>query len=146
MLLGFMSSWYLHFPGAASNEEVTEENEGGVVAHPLITVSNISEGDVVLSPLQLEGQARGYWFFEGSFPVVVTNWDGLIIAEGIATAEGEWMTEEFVPFKSVLTFISPYKTGDPEFMKRGSLILKRDNPSGLPENNDAYELTVYFGE
>ncbi len=94
----------------------------------------------------LEGKARGYWFFEGSFPVVLTNWDGLIIAEGFATAEGEWMTEDFVPFKGELTYTSPYKAGDPDFMKRGSLILKKDNPSGLPENDDAFELTVFFAK
>ncbi len=99
---------------------------------------------VVQSPLRVEGQARGPWFFEGSFPVVLTNWDGLIIAEGVATAEGEWMTEELVPFIATLSFVSPYTDGDPEFMQRGSLILRKDNPSGLPEHDDAFEIPVRF--
>jgi hypothetical protein len=76
--------------------------------------------------------------------VTLVNWDGLIIAEGIITAEGEWMTEEFVPFTGTLEFTSPYKEGDQEFMKRGSLIIKKDNPSGLPENDDAIEIPVLF--
>lgn len=98
----------------------------------------------ITSPLQISGEARGYWFFEGDFPVVLTDWDGLIIAEGFATAQGEWMTEAFVPFTAELEFISPYMVDGPEFMQRGSLILQRDNPSGLPENDDALEITVRF--
>ncbi|MFM2339939.1 MAG: hypothetical protein RLZZ360_575 [Candidatus Parcubacteria bacterium] len=100
---------------------------------------------VVTSPLTLTGAAAG-WYFEGSFPVVLTNWDGLIIAEGIATAQGDWMTSEFVPFTASLTFTSPYQVGDPDFMKRGSLILKKDNPSGLPEHDASHEIPVLFAE
>lgn len=102
---------------------------------PLATVSN---------PLQLAGEARGYWFFEASFPVFLTDWNGLIIAEGFATAESDWMTEDFVPFTATLDFVSPYNAEDPDFMQRGSLILQRNNPSGLPENDDALEIPVRF--
>lgn len=100
----------------------------------------------ISSPLTIRGEARGTWFFEASFPVILTNWDGLIIAEGIATAQSDWMTEEYVPFEVTLVFDAPYKNGDQDFMSRGSLILKKDNPSGLPENDDAYEITVYFSQ
>lgn len=99
---------------------------------------------IVDSPLAVSGEARGYWFFEASFPVSLVDWDGRIIGEGIATAEGEWMTEEFVPFSATLEFDSPYRTGDPDFMRRGALILQRDNPSGLPENDDALEVPIRF--
>jgi hypothetical protein len=94
---------------------------------------------VVTSPLVIEGEARGYWFFEGDFPVVVTDWDGLIIAENYATAEGEWMTEEFVPFRAVVEFDVP------SYSNRGTLILRKDNPSGLPEHDDALEIPILFG-
>lgn len=99
---------------------------------------------VINSPLMLSGEARGYWFFEADFPVVLTNWDGLIIAEGIATAGDEWMTEDFVSFTSTLEFVNPYNEGDPDFMKNGALILQRDNPSGLPENDDALEVPIRY--
>ena len=99
---------------------------------------------VITSPLTFTGEARGMWYFEGSFPVVLTNWDGLIIAEGFVTAQGEWMTEEFVPFAGILEFVSPYAEGDPDFMKHGSLILQKDNPSGLPEHDDALQIPVRF--
>lgn len=106
--------------------------------HELIQLETPIDGDRISSPLTIRGQARGQWFFEGTFPVVLTNWDGLIIAEGFATAEGEWMTENFVPFEAQLIFTKP------EYGERGFLILKKDNPSGLPENDDALEITVFF--
>ena len=96
------------------------------------------------SPLQLSGTAIGPWFFEANAPVLLANWDGEIIAEGYVTAQGEWMTTNFVQFEGTLEFTSPYNAGDPDFMKRGTLIFKKDNPSGLPENDDALEIPIYF--
>ena len=54
------------------------------------------------------------------------------------------MTEDFVPFSATLEFTSPYPGKGQDFMKRGSLILKKDNPSGLPENDDALEIPIQF--
>lgn len=106
----------------------------------LIVLESPLSGATVESPLTITGKARGTWFFEASFPVMLTNWDGLIIAQGIATAEGDWMTEDFVPFTATLTF-----TVDPDvYSTRGSLILKKDNPSGLPEYDAALEVPVNF--
>ena len=110
----------------------------------LIRVANPLSNQEIQSPLKITGEARGYWFFEASFPVVLTDWDGRIIAQHYATALDEWMTEDFVPFESILEFTSPYKEGDPEFMKRGFLILKKDNPSGLPEHDNSIEIPIIF--
>jgi len=96
--------------------------------------------ELVESPVTISGEARGYWFFEASFPVVLVDWDGEIIAEGIATAGGDWMTEEFVPFTATLSFEVP------ELGVDGTLIFKKDNPSGLPENDDALEIPVQYAE
>lgn len=120
--------------------------EGKTVTDALIVLDNPQPEQVVTSPLTIKGKARGFWFFEASFPVTLTNWDGLIIAETYAEAQGDWMTEEFVPYTSTITFENPYKAGDPDFMKRGTLILHKDNPSGLPEHDAAYEITVWFAE
>ena len=104
----------------------------------LIRIDSPRPNQVIRSPLTITGQARGNWFFEASFPVVLTNWDGLIIAQGIATAQGEWMTTEFVPFEAVLTF----SVDKNAYSNRGTLILQKDNPSGLPEHDDALEIPV----
>ncbi len=109
-----------------------------------IVVTNPPAGSYIASPLQISGEARGTWFFEADFPVVLTDWDGLIIAEHFATAQGEWMTEDFVPFSSELEFDSPYNEGDPDFMQRGWLILQRDNPTDDPAFDDAVEIPVWF--
>jgi hypothetical protein len=108
----------------------------------LIIVDYPRVGEVVGNPISISGKARGYWFFEGDFPVVVTNWNGLIIGEGYATAQGEWMTEEYVPFTASISYdatqIGPYP--------RGTLILKKDNPSDMPEFDDALEYQINFNE
>jgi hypothetical protein len=92
----------------------------------------------VTSPIIVTGEARGTWFFEASFPISVVNWDGLIIGEGYATAQGEWMTEEFVPFVGVITYNLPVDS----YSRNGTIIFRKDNPSGLPEHDDALEIPV----
>jgi len=104
----------------------------------LIQLASPRPNEFISSPLTIEGEARGTWFFEATFPIVLTNWDGLIIAEGYATADGEWMSEDFVPFTATLEFETP------GVYDRGSLILQRSNPSGLPENDDALEIPIRF--
>ena len=83
-------------------------------------------GQKISSPLIVRGRARGFWFFEASFPLSVLHEDGRVLASGIATAMEEWMTTEFVPFEAELTFSEPVSGS-------GFLILNKDNPSGLPE-------------
>jgi hypothetical protein len=137
-------------PSTGSNEPAVVEPLDPVIlaeidAHAdLITLTSPQPNGSITSPLTLTGQARGTWYFEGSFPVILTDWDGRIIAESYATAQGEWMTEDFVPFVANFAFPNPYHAGDPDFMRRGSLILKKDNPSGLPENDDALEIPIRF--
>lgn len=104
----------------------------------LIRIDSPRPNQKIESPLNISGEAKGTWFFEGDFPVVLTDLDGKIIAEGFVTAQGEWMTEDFVPFQGVLEFEIP------DFGDIGTLILRKDNPSGLPEHDDALEVPVDF--
>ena len=88
------------------------------------------------------GQARGYWFFEASFPIEVIDKDGNILATAVAQAQPDpvtneinWMTENFVPFKADIkipeTFIGP-----------ATIIFKKDNPSGLAENDASISFPI----
>ncbi len=114
----------------------------GVLYGDVLSLASPLPHTSVSSPLVVSGEARGPWFFEASFPVVLADWDGKIIAQGIARAQGEWMTEEFVPFEATLTYTLPVDIP----YRRGTLILKKDNPSGLPEHDDAFEIPVTFRE
>lgn len=112
-------------------EETVIETSDVVVFSPQLN-------EVITSPLVIEGKARGFWFFEADFPIVLVNWDGLIIAEAIAKAQTDWMTEDFVEFKAVIDFKKP------DYGKNGTLIFQKDNPSGLPENDAAFEVPILF--
>jgi hypothetical protein len=94
----------------------------------------------IKSPLVIKGEARGTWFFEASFPVFLVDGDGRTIAQGVAQAKGDWMTENFVPFEAMLTFAL-----EKEHAGRGGvLLLKKDNPSGLPQYDEALEVPIVY--
>jgi uncharacterized membrane protein (UPF0127 family) len=104
----------------------------------LIKAKNPNIGNVISSPLVIEGEARGNWFFEASFPVKIIDSNGNELAIKPATATSDWMTTEFVPFAVSLEFNPPKETDI------GFLILKKDNPSGLPENEDEIQIPIRF--
>ncbi|MFM2357973.1 MAG: hypothetical protein RJA61_710 [Candidatus Parcubacteria bacterium] len=103
----------------------------------LIRVSDLKAGDFITSPLTISGQARGQWFFEASFPIRLLDNNGVEVAVGIAQAESDWMTTDFVPFKTTLTFTKPET-------ELGTLVFQKDNPSGLPEFDDSLVIPVSF--
>ncbi len=105
----------------------------------LIRVSAPKTGDTVESPLAFSGEARGMWFFEASFPVSVTDKTGKELGVGIAQAESEWMTENFVPFSGKVDFNADDTT-------EGFVVFMKDNPSGLPEHDDSFRIPVSFRE
>jgi hypothetical protein len=95
-------------------------------------------GATIASPLAIQGEVPGSWSFEGSFPVTLTNQDGVVVSLTSATLSGDWMTEELVPFTAEMTFDASAAGTS------GSLILQKDNASGLSENDDAVEIPVQF--
>lgn len=115
----------------------TEDIGNELEKQDVITITSPRPNQIVGSPLAITGSARGMWFFEASFPVRLLDENGDELASGIATAEGDWMTEDFVPFTAELEFLL---SGN----GKGTLILERDNPSGLPENDDSLIVPVEF--
>jgi len=141
-VLGFMNEWR-----KAGQQEIPADIDEHIKSKSdLIVVDEPRPLSVITSPLTVRGQARGNWYFEASFPIVLTDWDGRIIAQWYATAQDEWMTEDFVPFEGVLEFESPVFEGADKdhFSRRGALIFQKDNPSGLPEHDDALEIPIWF--
>lgn len=103
----------------------------------LITVDYPVANQKISSPVQISGQARGSWYFEAEFPIELVDENGVSLGTSIAKAQGEWMTEDFVPFNSELSFSAPTT-------KTGRLIVKNANPSDLPENSKELVIPVTF--
>jgi len=117
----------IHFSSLVSTFEKTK-NE--------INISQPEIGANISSPLVVEGEARGGWFFEAQLPIELLDNEGNLIASTVGTTQDNWQTEDLVPFSGELEFST-----DKEY---GKIIVKKDNPSGLPENADQIEIPVYF--
>jgi len=103
-----------------------------------IVVEQPVPGAFIDSPLSIRGRARGSWFFEGDFPIVLEDMQGNTVAKGFVTAQGEWMTKEFVRFNGALSFSKPAQ------VDRGLLVLKKDNPSERRDLDDHISIPVFF--
>ncbi|MFA7702048.1 MAG: Gmad2 immunoglobulin-like domain-containing protein, partial [Patescibacteria group bacterium] len=102
-----------------------------------VKLDNFKVGEIVSSPLSIEGSALGTWFFEGSFPVKVLDQSGQELGRGVAQAQESWMTTGFVPFKASIVFTKPTSS-------TGSLVLQKDNPSGLSQNDKQVVFPINF--
>ena len=119
-----------------------------VVVEPVATSTvdtnlPLRERVIVTAPMQnqavsgtfvVTGEAPGNWYFEASFPIQVHDSANNKIGQGIAQAQSDWMTTEQVPFVAAIT-VGTY-TGP------ATLVLLRDNPSGLPENDDSVSIPI----
>jgi len=126
--------WYF-FAQTPAKEDINQEP---AKLDDLIKVSSPLPGQEISSPFTVTGEARGSWYFEASFPVILKDSNGTVLAQVPAQAEGEWMTTDYVPFKAILNFQKPSGTDT------GTLTLEKDNPSGLPENDNSLVIPVVF--
>lgn len=116
----------------------TPNNPNTPATHPNVRVTTPQPNATVGQNFTVKGEAR-LWYFEGSFPVEVVDANGKKLAIGIAQAQGEWMTTDFVPFNAPITLNSVPAT------QTGTIILRKDNPSGLPQNDDEFRVPIKFG-
>ncbi|PIS34476.1 MAG: hypothetical protein COT37_02315 [Parcubacteria group bacterium CG08_land_8_20_14_0_20_43_9] len=111
------------------------EPEDGIIPKPEIVADWPQPNQIVHSPIVIEGEARGFWFFEASFPVKLLDDKGQEIARHYVQATGDWMTADFVPFRGELEYNVMATTS-------AILVLQKDNPSGLPENDKSIEIPI----
>lgn len=121
----------------ANGQNFTENIGNELEKTDLIRIDSPRPNTIVTSSLQVTGQARGYWYFEASFPVKLFDGDGNVLAQTPAQAQSNWMTNDFVPYKATLEFIAPATDS-------GTLVLEKDNPSNLPQNADSLIVPVRF--
>lgn len=123
-----MSSLYFFRENAEERKELSD----------LIKVEKPSSNKLINSPLRISGKARGNWFFEAEAPVRLVDKDYKLLAETSIKANGEWMTSDFVPFSTELSF---EKIPEDE---EGYLIFEKSNASGKPELDRKLTLPVRF--
>ena len=104
----------------------------------IIRISNIQKKQVIDRPVSIQGEARGTWFSEASFPIAILDNDDNVLGEVVAVALDDWMTEEFVPFQAVTSFL-------PSTTKKGMMVFKKNNLSDLRELDDEVHLPILFG-
>ncbi len=138
VLIFILAGYFLIHSNAKAPEADT--NKTGITydrASPdLIQVGLPFPGAVVGKEFSVIGKARGNWYFEASFPITVRDKDGKTLAQTYATAQGEWMTSEFVPFKS-----EPIKIPE-SYIGPATLVLHKDNASGLPEHDASISFPI----
>lgn len=117
-------------------EKATSTAEISGVNNKLALITEPQPNSIISSPLIVKGEAPGPWFFEASFPVKLIDNSGNIIVTEPATAQSDPLTENFVPYETLLEFNTTATSG--------YLILTNDNPSGLPENELSVKIPVLF--
>ncbi len=142
VIIGFVVTTALVMVFERSGSDIGRKNDdqprpNAPFQNDTVRVTTPLPGSVVMSPLMVTGEARGTWYFEASFPVTVRDANDQVLGTGAAQAQGEWMTTEFVPFQTTASFNIPSTA-------TGFLVLHKDNPSGLPENDAEVRIPIRF--
>ena len=120
-------------PTPANGPKVDPQEDTQFVSEN-VKVSSPRQSAAVLKTFTVIGEARGTWYFEASFPIFIIDANGVKVGQGIAQAAESWMTEDFVPFTAQVTV--------EDYSGPATLVLLKDNPSGLPENDDSVSFSV----
>ncbi|OGH67071.1 MAG: hypothetical protein A3B90_00585 [Candidatus Magasanikbacteria bacterium RIFCSPHIGHO2_02_FULL_41_13] len=115
----------------------TSTSNNTISTSTIIQVTSPLSGQIISSPFTVQGQARGNWYFEASFPLKIVDANEKILAQKPIAAQGDWMTTDFVPFSTIVMFTTPTA-------QTGFVIFEKDNPSGLPQNAAQYRVPVQF--
>ncbi len=99
-----------------------------------VIVSSPASGASVPKTFTVSGEAPGPWYFEASFPIKIVDANNNFIGQGIAQAQSDWMVTGQVPFAAAVTV-----TG---YSGPATMVLLRDNPSGMPENDDSISVSI----
>ena len=120
-------------PTPISGPNGDTQEEGRFISEN-VKVSSPRPDSTVLKTFTVIGEARGTWYFEASFSIFIIDANGVKVGQGIAQAAENWMTEDFVPFTAQVTVEN---SPGPAI-----LVLLKDNPSGLPENDDSVSFPI----
>ena len=103
-----------------------------------VLVDSPTPGSLISSPVSVTGRARGSMYFEAEFPVRLLDDHDKMIGTGVARAQGDWTTSDYVPFEASIVFHPPLTDST------GTLVLEKSNPSGQPERHAEWRVPVRF--
>lgn len=90
---------------------------------------------VVGTTFIVTGAAPSGWYFEAVFPISVRDNADNVIGHGQAQALSDWTQPGQIRFAATTTI-------DTVYHGPATLILLKDNPSGLPENDDSVSMPI----
>ena len=132
IILVIIGVLFLHQQNKIQKTEMSQfQNE-----EDIIHLFSPQPNELITGRFTIKGEARGSWFFEGTAPYYILSSDLVTVTSGVITAQGDWMTNEFVLFSGEVNFTP--------FIESGYLVLKNDNPSGLAEKNLYYMVPLKF--
>lgn len=124
--------------GSATSADGSSETTTPAVHMNETRLVRPTAGEVLSSPYTISGTMPGSWFFEANARYELYDSAGYMLVSGSVQALSDWMVEGPVEFGGRLEFSKPASA-------TGMLILKNDNPSGLPENEKMEIYPVIFG-
>jgi hypothetical protein len=135
------SFWYIDLKSEELGREIDQSSVKAMYQNPeriiqAVRLDGLKANDVIDSPIVIQGEVSGKWFFEGVINVKVLDGAGIVLGRGPLNAEGDWMVEKNVRFSGPLPFMDS-KT------KRGCIVIEADDPSGLGRIKP-YELPIIF--
>ncbi len=139
LLLNFISSCKEDKSTERNNfvRERSAEIKDKDTLNDILKIEHPKPDQLVTSPLEFKGLARGYWFFEAEATAELLDENLQHLSQTNTTATGEWMTEDWVPFSGTMTFEKPST-------ETGFLVLHKANASGLKEHDMSDTIPVRF--
>ena len=116
----------------------TVENNANTEYDGSLILNNLKENDLLQTGFIIEGKVKDNFFFEGTFPIEVQDMSGNGLGTLFATSKTDWMTSDYIEFKT-----EPINF-DKKDNTEGYILFKKDNPSGLSENDRTIKLKVKF--
>lgn len=90
----------------------------------------------ISSPVTISGKIPRNWTFEANFMIEIQDEKGEVLQSTPVGATFANETDEMGTFSTSMS-ITPNTT-------QGFIVIKADNPSGLPENEKTYKMSVKF--
>ena len=127
----------VHTPAVFSNAttSVPKDQKPQLPLSESVQVQTPGAGATVENTFTIAGSAPNSWYSEAVFPIQVRDVSDNVIGRGQGHAQSDWTIPGAVVFTSSITLDGIYKGA-------ATLILMRDNPSGLPQNDDSVTIPI----